>query len=308
MTGTFSAQLANSTLDRTCEYALQHNKTLQNARDNVASSKEKVKETLAQGLPQVDGSMDFMTYFNYEMNFSFGSSGGESTIDYTKLDDGDLEVLKALGEMFGSSEPIIMDNQMSAKAQFSQLLQRSVPGWFANRKDRPETADQSLVKSELDVKENVTNSYYLILITEQTYRIIGENLTNLTTILQHTENLYKAYGRTNGRRSIENSRQLKNTQKSLERAIQLNYNMFKFQLGVAPDAAIELTDNLERLIEQINPQAALSTDFNITDNIGYQLMESQVLLSQKQVDMQNWAYQLHGRGLYGYAKNPHHGI
>ena len=42
------------TLEQACEYALQHNKSLLNARDNVASSKEKVRETLAQGLPQVE--------------------------------------------------------------------------------------------------------------------------------------------------------------------------------------------------------------------------------------------------------------
>jgi outer membrane protein len=292
-------------MEQAREYALQHNKSLLNARDNVASSKEKVRETLAQGLPQVDGSVDFMTYFNYEMNFSFGSSGGETEIDFTKLDAGDLEILNVLGQMFGPSEPIIMDNQLSAQAQFSQLIfsGQFIAGVQTARIAR-KLADQSLAKSEFDVKENITNSYYVILVTEQTYRIIGENLNNLATMQQHTENLYKAgmAEETDVDQLRITVSQLKNTQKSIERTIQLNYNMLKYQLGLSPDADLVLSDNLEKLMDTANPQSLLSNDFSITDNIGYQVMESQVLLSKKQVDLQHWAYAPSAAAFYSYTK------
>src|SRR4030042_3965372 len=79
------------TLAQAREYALQHNKTLLNAKDQATSSKEKIRESIAQGLPQVNGSLDYMTYFNYEMNFSFGSGSGGTLPDFTQLpyDPGD---------------------------------------------------------------------------------------------------------------------------------------------------------------------------------------------------------------------------
>ncbi|MBN1414643.1 MAG: TolC family protein [Bacteroidales bacterium] len=298
------------TLAQAREYALQHNKILLNARDQAVSSKEKIRESIAQGLPQVNGSLDYMTYFNYEMEFSFG--GGEGGIDVTQppfselpYDDGDREILLILGSMFGSSEPIIMDDQLSGQVQISQLIfsGQYIFGIKAAKIAR-QLAEQSVVASELDIKENVTNSYYIILTTEQTLEIIGENLANLTKIQQHTENLYKAgvAEETDVDQLRITVSQLKNTQKALERMNQLNYNVLKFQLGVAPDAEITLVDDLDRLMESIDSQSALMTDFDITKNINYRLMESQVALNKKLLDIQNMSYAPTIAGFYSYTE------
>ncbi len=84
------------TLDQARDYALQHNKTLLNARDQVTSAKQKFNEARAQGLPQVNGTVDFMTYFNYEMNFSFGSSEGGTIPDFNQppFDAGDAALAR----------------------------------------------------------------------------------------------------------------------------------------------------------------------------------------------------------------------
>ena len=88
------------TLQQAREYALEHNRSLMNAKDQITISKKKYWETLANGLPQIEGSLDYMTYFNYEMNFNFGSSGN-TTIDYSVLDAGDIEVLRVISESMG---------------------------------------------------------------------------------------------------------------------------------------------------------------------------------------------------------------
>lgn len=291
------------TLAQAREYALQHNKTLLNARDKVTASQEKIKETVAQGLPQVEGSLDYMTYFNYEMALDF-TSGSQPVIDYTLLDAGDAEVLSAIGQMF-SSEPIIMNDQLSGKVQLTQLIfsGQYIAG-VQTAKIARKLADQSLVSTELDVKENVTNSYCLILTSEKTLNIVNENIKNLDAILQHTTNLYNAgvAELTDVDQLRITVSQLKNTQKSLERMNQLTYNMLKFQLGVAPDVEITLADSLEQIIGYINPESALVPEFDITNNINYQLIESQVLLTQKQVDIQSWAYAPTVAGFYSYTE------
>jgi outer membrane protein TolC len=290
------------------EYALQHNRSILNARDQVESSKKKVYETIANGLPQIEGSLDYMTYFNYELYLDFGGGGGagfEQLFTDPDIDAGDIKVLQALGSMFGSSEPIIMDDQFSGKIQVSQLIfsGQYIAG-IQGAKIARRLADQNLLSNELDVKENVTNSYYNILTTEQTLRILGENLDNLNSLLEHTHNLFKAglAEETDVDRIRMSVSQLKNTQKSLERLKQLNYNLLKFQLGVAPDASISLTDSLEYFIENINPDVALVNNFDVNNNVNYQMIESQVKMTKKQVDMQYWAYTPTIAGFYSYTE------
>ena len=57
------------------DHAISYNKNLENARMEVERSKASVWESISQGLPQVDGAVDYMTYFNYEMEFNFGAGG-----------------------------------------------------------------------------------------------------------------------------------------------------------------------------------------------------------------------------------------
>ena len=83
---------------------------------------------------------------------------------------------------------------------------------------------------------------------------------------------------------------------------QLNYNMLKFQLGVPPETIVVLTDSLNQLIGNLNPQIALVNNFDMNNNVNYQLMESQVALSKKQVDMQYWAYTPTVAGFYSYTE------
>ena len=54
-------------------YAIEHNKTIQNAKLDVSSSESKFKEAISQGLPQIDAALDYTTYFGYEIAFNFGS-------------------------------------------------------------------------------------------------------------------------------------------------------------------------------------------------------------------------------------------
>jgi outer membrane protein len=296
------------TLAQAREYALGHNKSLMNARDQVTLSRKKVYETIAHGLPQVEGSLDYMTYFNYKLYLDFGSSGGggfDQLFSDPDIDAGDRKVLQALGQMFGTSEPIIMNDQFSGKIQFSQLIfsGQYIAG-IQTVKIARKLADQSVVKSELDVKENVTNSYYTILITEQTLKILSENLANLNDIIQHADNFYKA-GMAEETDVLElkvAASGLQNTRKTLERMNQLNYNMLKFQLGVTPETEIALADSLPWFIGNINLQTALADSFNIDHDITYQLMESQVELSKRQVDMQYWAYTPIIAGFYSYTQ------
>ena len=62
-------------LSEAIEYANENNKALKNSRQEVDKSDAAIWEAISQGLPQADVAVDYMTYFGYELEFSFG--GGD---------------------------------------------------------------------------------------------------------------------------------------------------------------------------------------------------------------------------------------
>lgn len=296
------------TLDEAISYALQHNKTILNARGQVASSIEAVREARASGLPQVSGSIDFMTYFNYEMEFNFGGGGSggplKDVMPMPPFDQGDTLLMHLITNSM-SGGPIVMKNQMSGVIQVSQLLW-SGQYWAGVQmaKIAKDLANQNVVRTEQDVKESVINSYYMILITERNLKIIQDNIKNLDEILQHTDNMYRTglAEATDVDQLKVTVNQLKNSQKAVERAIQLGYNMLKFQLGVDPAARITLNGSIDEVLSQLNPLEILNPAYDVTENINYSLMESQVELGKKQLGMEYWAYAPTVAGFYSYTK------
>ena len=60
------------------DHALSFNKSLKNARSEVERARARNWEAISQGLPQVDGGMDYSSYFNYELEFNFSMGDGGS--------------------------------------------------------------------------------------------------------------------------------------------------------------------------------------------------------------------------------------
>ena len=73
-------------LEEAVDYAIDFNKSLKNSRLEVEHSKRTIWESIAQGLPQVEGALDYMTYFNYEMDFNL-SMGGDFEFTQDQLTD-----------------------------------------------------------------------------------------------------------------------------------------------------------------------------------------------------------------------------
>jgi len=265
------------TLAQVREYALQNNRTLLNSKDQVTASKAKFWETVTNGLPQVEAGFDYTTYFNKDIKIDFG--GVPMSVPMSDASSGKIQ-----------ASQLIFSGQYIAGVQLAKI---------ANK-----LSEQNLIMNEIDIKENVTNSYYAILTNEKTLKIISENLINLDGILKHTNNMYSAgiMEATDVDQIRISVSQLLNMQKSLERLQQLSFNMLKFQLGISPETEIVLRDSLEYLITFIDLQLDSISSFDITGNINYQLMESQELLAQKQVDMQFWSFTPTIAGFYSYTR------
>lgn len=286
------------------EFALENNRVLKNAQYDVAISKKQIWANIAQGLPQAEGSIGYTDFFNYEVELNFGGGGGTPNIDFTKLDAGDLEILSLINQMMGSgSSTIKMDNSSSAKFQVSQLVfsgQYLVGLKIA--KIAHHLTELALESTEADIIEAVTSSYYIALVTIESSKTLDASIENLNKTLAQTKVMLAA-----GMAEQVDVDQLElavmmlqNTKSQMQRAVQMSYNLIRFQLGVDANTEIVLTETLDDIIGQINFQALAGDSFVLENNPTYKMLLTQEEMTGKMMQLEKWNYAPTIVGFYSY--------
>ena len=92
----------------------------------------------------------------------------------------------------------------------------------------------------------------------------------------------------------------------MERALEVNYNVLRFLLGLGSGSRIELSDSLESIVARVHIESMLDDSFNLQENINYQMVEDQVKLSELSLKGAKsavlpslgaaWSYSRSGRG------------
>lgn len=308
-------------LGEAIEYATENNKTLKNSRQELDRSDAAIWEAISQGLPQADVAVDYMTYFNYELEFSFG---GDMVVPTDVINDiftnttafADYGVTPAdLNPYYAGSQidreiqaalpasTILMSDQLTAKLQVSQLIfsGQYIVG-IQTAKLAKQIAEMALNNSEVGTKEAVINAYYLVLISERSLKFIDSNLANLQDILQQTEKMFETgmAEKTDVDQFKVTVNQLGNTKRSMERGLELNYNMLRFTLGVTAETELTLTDNLETLFSEMAAVDLLMQDFDKEQNITYQMVAAQSLINKKLWAIEKWNFAPNMVGFYNY--------
>jgi outer membrane protein len=268
------------------EYAIQHNKMVQSARLDLEAAKLAIWETVSSGLPQVNASAGFTD---------------------------NLKLMTTLlpGEFFGQpgiKVPVTFGSQYNSNfGMQASLLLFNAPYYVGVEtvKLAKKLTEANVQKSELDTREAVISAYYLILVAEESMKILDGNITNLNEVLKSTKAMYSAgmAESTDVDQMTSNVTMIQNSKSSLERAIELNYNLLRFQLGVSGETKIILTETLNALTETINVAALNSQEFGYTGNINYQLVAGQEQISALALKTQKAAVLPTLAGFYSYSKN-----
>ncbi|MDE5544735.1 MAG: TolC family protein, partial [Bacteroidales bacterium] len=152
-------------------------------------------------------------------------------------------------------------------------------------------AAQQTALDELDVKSNIYNSYYIVLVTEHLVKIVEANLVDMTKIQKHTENLYAAGALEES--DVDQIRitvgQLNNTLMSMKRTLDVNYNLLRIQLGLKAGTPLTLTDPLDAFLGEEGITKLFSIEFDVTDNLTYQTTLTQEQLQKKALSAAKWA-------------------
>jgi outer membrane protein len=232
LTVTVSAQTELS-LDKALEYALLHNENVLNAELLKQDADAQVYETRADGLPQITAG------FNYTNNLFIAKSpiptsfitGDPNAEGVTLVAFG----AQHIGNLSINAEQILWDGSFFIGLQAAKVLRDKV------------IIDK--VKAEIDVVENVTKAYYLVLVNQTRIDLIESNISTLDSTLIETRKLYE-----NGfAEKIDVSRlqvqmnNLKAEKSGVVQAVQASTDLLKLTMGMPVQDEILLTDALETL-------------------------------------------------------------
>jgi outer membrane protein TolC len=274
------------TLKDAQDYAIKHNKMVLAAKYDVQASKTDVWSAISNVLPQVNSSASF---------------------------NDNLKLMTTLlpGDFFGKpgeKVPVTFGSQFntSASLQTTMLLFNApVLIGIESSKLANKLFTQNLEKSEIDTKETVSSTYFLILVTERSLEIIEKNIANLNETLKSTKAMFSAgmAEQTDVDQMASNVTLVENSRSSLLRAVELNYNLLRFELGLSTETKITLKENLEQLVATVDVQALVSQEFDYNKNVNFRLIEGQEKMSYLMLKTQKSLVLPSLTGFYNYGTN-----
>lgn len=242
-------------LEEAINYALEHNRTAINAKNDIESAKKRKWETTTIGLPQINAEIDYKNWLKQQVSLIpaefFGGNQGEFA-----------EVA------FGTNQT------MNATATLSQLLfDGSYLVGLQSAKVFLEISENAKEKTDLEIRKAVINAYGNVLLTEESVKILERNLTVLEKNLFEISKIYE-----NGLEEEESVEQLQITLSSVKnnlnkttRLKKLAYQMLNITLGIDLNDSTILTDTLENLTTDNIDLSLLNAPDSIENTIDYKI-------------------------------------
>jgi len=261
-------------------YALQNSPVIKNATIDLESAKKKIWETTTMGLPQVNGKLAYTDMITLPSIFTEIFSALNSPKFTSLLSSPDVENL--IGSNF--TIPSINDLKWNATLDItvSQLIFSGA--WIIGlqtSKAFKGLSELAVTKSQIDLKEAVTNAYFLVLILQGNKALLDTTYVNTTQILAQIDAMNKQG--LNEETDVDQlqltTSTIKNAKESLDKQLESARNLLCFQMGLNISQPIALTDDLKGLSSNLANEGLLLKDFQVENIVDYQLMASQEKLA-----------------------------
>lgn len=260
------------TLDEAVQFAMENNLNARNARLDLDAADQRLWETAANGLPQISASVNY----NYNINLAT-----------TLIPDFTGDITQKIPIQFGTKNNAsagLLGNQLLFSGEYIIALKTA--------KIFKEFSKRNMKRTEQQVRQGVTENYYLVLLGEATLDLLEENRDNVKRTYEETLQLYK----TGFIEEIEADQlevvlvNLQNNVLSMKRQIMATKNLLKYQMGLERNKTIVLEAELQQLVATINYESALEVDFKIAENIDYQILSDQEKLAYMDLKLKRFSY------------------
>ncbi|MFN7419814.1 MAG: TolC family protein, partial [Flavobacterium sp.] len=252
------------TLKEAIDHAIQYNYSAINANRDVEAAKKKKWETTTIGLPQINGNVSYQDNFRLQQSLIpaefFGGQPGEF-----------------IPVAFGTK------HNMNAVVTLSQLIfDGSYLVGLQSAKTYLKISENAKVKTNRELREIVTTTYGNVLLADESIHIFDRNKAALEKTLSDTREIYK-----NGFAEEESVEQLQITLASVNSALEnvkrqkrIALDMLKLVLGINLEDQLTLKDKLEFLTQTNMDLAILKEQFEVKNNIDYQIGQNTLTSSE----------------------------
>lgn len=230
------------------DFAVENFHQSVNAGLEIKKSQKKIWETTAIGLPQVSGSGSYRHAIDQELNFD--------AMDLNAPEN-------AFMKIFGA------DNITQGKLDATQLLfDGSYIVGLQAAKTYLKLSQNQKIKTDAEVRFNVTSSYYLALVAKENITMIKTSLDNLNNSIFETKALVRE-GFLEQTEIDQLELLASNTKSSLQDAIQsedVARQMLKLNMGLDLSKTVALSDSLQAILDQISIDALVAEKLDLANN------------------------------------------
>lgn len=279
--GQDAPQALSLSLAQAQDYAVLNNRSLRNASLSVQEAYAQRWQTIAAMLPQVDGSYAYSNYCGYEAELSMG--GNPIKINMPNV--GALGVTASMG----------INGQGIVGALMNTIAI-----------DMKKIAYE---QSETELRASVRTAYLSVLVLQDISALLDSSLVNIETLAQMTQSAVDAGAseQTTADQIQVRVNTLKNNINSNKRNVELSLNSLRVLLAVPAQTEITLTETMDDLLSAETIMQQLGEDFNIHNNLNYQLLEKNTELAKMNLHMAGWAYGPTVAVAYNYSNQQYYG-
>ena len=264
-------------LDEAKQYAVEHNRTVQNAGLSVKQAEAARWQAIASMLPQVSGSLGYTNMCGYEMSLA------------------------------GMPVPMNPTGELGIKATMTISGQQIVGSLISDlAKDMQDVAKAKTIQV---IEANVTNVYVNILATQETVELLRKNMVNLESLYKMTENAVKV-GAAEQIDADQLSVQVASMESAInttDRTIEVLKSSLQLLLGADARTEVVLSNKLDDILNAEEAMKLLSSELVLEDNYDYALSKQQAELAKKQVTMKAMEYVPSITGFYQYSGKTYFG-
>ena len=245
----------NFSLDEAISFALLNNRASVNAKKDLAIAQKEKWETISRGLPQINSYFDFNNRLKDPISLIPAEFFGGEKGEFAEVSFGTKQSVS--GELILNQ--LLFDGSYIVGLQSIKLFL--------------DIADQTKIKTDIEVRRQVANAYGNVLISQERVKILENNYNNIIKTLDETTAIYE-----NGLIESESVDQLTITSSSIKNSLEyaikfekLSKRILKLLLGIELDDNMILNDDIESIIvKSIDPEL-VNTDFNVKENIDYKI-------------------------------------
>lgn len=248
-------------LEEAVAFGLENNRTIINASLEVQKAYKEKWKTIAIGLPQINAEADYQNFIELPTSLIpaqfFGGVEGEFA-----------EV------QFGTPQ------SMMAGVTLSQLIfDGSYLVGLESIQVYTNISENILEKTVLEIRKNIINTYYSVLLVRANISFVEKNRDNLKSNLEELTELFR-----NGFEEEESVEQLRLTLSSVETQLRYAQNieritldMLKLLMGFPTDSPLFLKDKLDSLTTTNLFELPIEDKPSIENNIDIKIAENNLL-------------------------------